>query len=123
MDNQNNLDYYLGKWFDVVVDRPIGSLHPSGAPRYTLNYGYIPNTFAGDGCEQDAYILGVSEAVKEYRGYCAAAICREDDVEDKLVIVPNEAFADTLSDEAILEATSFIEQYFTVTVIRFKLLQ
>lgn len=110
---------YLGKWLDIVIDRPLGSLHSKGKPRYPINYGYVPNTIAGDGFEQDAYILGESEALSEYHGFCAAIIQRSDDVEDKLVIVPNQAFAKTLSDETILEETHFIEQFFKVKIIRY----
>ena len=109
---------FLGQWLDIVIDRPLGSFHPSGEPQYPINYGYVPDTLAGDGFEQDAYILGVSEPISKYHGYCAAVIQRADDVEDKLVIVPDEVFAKTLSNEAILKATNFIEQYFVVNVIR-----
>ena len=109
---------YIGQWLQVIVDRPLGSTHPLGEVIYPVNYGYIPNTRAGDGLEQDAYILGVSEACSEYFGLCIAVIKRHDDVEDKLIIVPNEAVAANFTDQMILEATAFIEQYFDVSLIR-----
>lgn len=108
---------FLGKYVKVILDRPIGSIHPSGEPVYPINYGFVPNTIAGDGMEQDAYILGVSEACKEYYGFCAAVLKRHNDVENKLIVVPNEEFAASLMDESILEATAFIEQYFEISLI------
>ena len=58
---------YMGQKVHIVVDRPIGYLH--GDILYPVNYGYIPGTVAGDGEEQDAYILGVSEPLDTFDGY------------------------------------------------------
>lgn len=50
---------YLGKKVKVVVDRPLGSIHPEHHNiYYMVNYGYIPDTVSGDGKEIDAYIIG-----------------------------------------------------------------
>lgn len=49
---------YLGKFVKVKIDRPLGSKHPKHNFIYPLNYGFIPNTIAGDGEEIDAYIIG-----------------------------------------------------------------
>ena len=73
----------LGKRVHVVVDRPIGYLHEDIL--YPINYGYIPGIIAGDGEEQDVYILGVDKPLASFDGRIIAAIRREDDREDKLV--------------------------------------
>ena len=36
---------YLGKEVKVVIDRPLGSIHPEhNNLYYMINYGYIPDT-------------------------------------------------------------------------------
>ena len=53
----------------VKIDRPMGSFHPEHKDLfYPINYGYIEGLFAGDGEEQDAYILGIDEPVAEFSG-------------------------------------------------------
>ena len=53
----------------VIVDRPLGSYHPEHKDLYyPINYGYVEGYIAPDGEEQDAYILGVNKAVKEFTG-------------------------------------------------------
>lgn len=37
------------------IDRPIGTIHHGAV--YPINYGYIEGLIAGDGEEQDVYIL------------------------------------------------------------------
>lgn len=103
---------YIGKPVHVVVDRPIGYRH--GDIVYPVNYGYIPGTIAGDGEEQDVYILGVSEPVAEFDGQIVAAICRKDDREDKLVAAPAGA---VYHQGEIAEAVHFQEQYFDSKII------
>ena len=102
----------LGKQVHVVVDRPIGYHH--GDILYPINYGYIPGVIAGDGEEQDAYILGVQEPIAEFDGVVVAAIHRRNDCEDKLVVAP----AGSLYHQGqIAEAVHFQEQYFDSRVI------
>ena len=102
----------LGKQVHVVVDRPIGYHH--GDVLYPINYGYIPGVIAGDGEEQDAYILGVQEPIAEFDGVVVAAIHRRNDCEDKLVVAP----AGSLYHQGqIAEAVHFQEQYFDSRVI------
>lgn len=60
------LDQYLGQMVHVIVDRPMGYIH--GDIVYPVNYGYIPGVIAGDGEEQDAYILGVDTALETFDG-------------------------------------------------------
>jgi len=103
---------YMGKTVHVVVDRPIGYRH--GDMVYPVNYGYIPGLFAGDGEEQDAYILGVSEPIAEFDGQVVAAIRRKDDWEDKLVVAP---VGNVYHQGQIAEAVRFQEQYFQTSII------
>ena len=105
----------LGKMIDVVIDRPLGSAHPDDPQCiYLLNYGFVPGVYAGDGEEQDVYILGVSEPVTEFDGVVVAAICRKDDREDKLVAVPA---GKCYHQGQIAEAVHFQEQYFESKII------
>lgn len=98
------------KTLKVIVDRPIGYKDSFGNI-YRINYGYIPDIIAGDGEEQDAYILGVDEAISEYEGELVAIIHRSDDVEDKWV-VSNKKY----KKEEIERQVHFIEQYFHYSI-------
>lgn len=110
-EREKLIQQLMGKTVHVVVDRPMGYRH--GDLIYPVNYGYIPGILAGDGEEQDAYILGVSEPVTEFDGQVIAAIRRKDDIEDKLVVAP----AGTVFDQGqIAEAVRFQEQYFDSSV-------
>ena len=102
----------LGKQVHVVVDRPVGYLH--GDLRYPINYGYIPGMIAGDGEEQDVYILGVDAPITEFDGIVIAAIQRKNDCEDKLVVAPAGM---RFHQGQIAEAVHFQEQYFDSSII------
>ena len=105
----------IGKIVKVTVDRPLGSYHPKHKDIfYSVNYGYIPGVIAPDGEEQDAYILGVNEPVKEFTGRIIAIIRRSDDVEEKWVVAPDGM---TFVKDEIMEAVRFQEQYFQSEVI------
>ena len=79
----------IGETVKVIVDRPMGSHHPERQDMiYPVNYGYVEGIFAPDGEEQDAYILGVIEPVREFTGRVIAVIHRLNDVEDKWVVAP-----------------------------------
>ena len=103
---------YMGKLVHIVVDRPLGYQHSDIV--YPINYGYIPGIIAGDGEEQDAYILGINEPLAEFDGQVIAAICRKNDCEDKLVVAPVES---VYHQGQIAEAVSFQEQYFDSRII------
>lgn len=107
---------FLGKDVTIKIDRPINSKHPKHGFIYEVNYGFVPDTKAPDGEEIDAYLLGVSEPVKEFVGKCIAIIHRKDDNDDKLVIVPEDI--KELSDEDILKSVNFQEKWFDSIVIR-----
>ena len=101
---------YLGKTVNISIDRPIGSVHPKHDDIvYPINYGFIPNVLGGDGEELDVYLLGVDAPAKEYTARIIGIVHRHNDVEDKLVAVP-EVMNYTV--EEIMEAVRFQEQYY-----------
>lgn len=105
----------LGQTVTVLIDRPLGSYHPKHKDMYyPVNYGYIPGIIAGDGEEQDAYVLGVEEPLQEFTGVVIAIIHRYDDVEEKWVVAPEGV---TFSKEEIAEQVKFQEQYFRSEII------
>ena len=104
----------IGKPVTVVVDRPLGTCHPRHNDIcYPVNYGYIPGVMAPDREEQDAYILGIHEPLKEFTGRVIAVIHRLNDVEDKWVVAPENAF---FTKEEIMEQVAFQEQYFQTEI-------
>ena len=104
----------LGEKVTVIIDRPLGSKHPKYDFIYPLNYGYIQGMIAGDGEEQDAYVIGEFEAIKKFEGYVIAVILREDDVEDKLVVCKDLRKYTKEQIEALVE---FQERFFQSSVI------
>jgi inorganic pyrophosphatase len=104
----------IGEIVTVTVDRPIGSRHPDYPDMvYPINYGYVKGIIAPDGEEQDAYVLGVDEPISEFCGRVVAIICREDDVEDKLVVASTSA---SVTESEIISKTHFQEKYFKIKV-------
>jgi len=58
-----DLTPYLGQTVRVVVDRPLGSVHPRWPElSYPVNSGELPGTLGGDGQPIDAYLLVWTEA-------------------------------------------------------------
>lgn len=108
----------LGKKFTVKTDRPIGTVHPKHPDIiYPINYGYVPDLFAGDGEEQDVYILGIDSPVDEIDVTIVAVILRSDDDEDKWVGVPDDMLGTPLCYECnIRKAVDFQEQFHTSTI-------
>ena len=102
----------LGAAVHVIVDRPVGYNHKGIL--YPVNYGYIPGIIAGDGGEQDVYILGVDTPLKEFDGIVIGAALRQDDCEDKLIAAPAGLH---LTREQMTRAIRFQEQYFDSYVI------
>ncbi len=100
----------FGKTVTVIVDRPMSSRHPEHPELiYPVNYGYVPGVMAPDGEEQDVYLLGVTQAVDCFTGIVAAAVHRQDDTEDKWIVLPEGL---SLSEEEILKIIHFQEKYF-----------
>jgi inorganic pyrophosphatase len=106
---------YLGKTVTTTIDRPMGSKHPTYGFIYPVNYGFIPDTQAPDGEELDAYVLGVFEPLREFKGKCIAVIHRLDDDDDKLIVV---AEGHGYSEDQIRALTEFQERFFKSTILR-----
>ena len=112
---QAEINSVIGRTVTVTVDRPLGSYHPVHKDMYyPINYGYVKGIMAQDGEEQDAYILGVNEAVEEFTGKIIAVVHRNDDVEDKWVVAPKNM---TFTKEEIMQQIHFQEQYFDSEII------
>lgn len=107
---QAALDPVIGRTVTVTVDRPLGSTHPSHPDMvYPINYGYVAGIMAPDGEEQDAYVVGVEEAVQQFTGKVIAIVHRYDDVEEKWVVAPE---GSCWTKEEIAALIDFQEQYF-----------
>lgn len=105
----------IGSIVKVIVDRPLGSYHPNHKDIcYPVNYGYIRGIIAPDGEEQDAYILGVNEPVKEFVGKIIAIIHRIDDVEDKWVVAPETS---SFTKNEIIDQVAFQEKFYKSEII------
>lgn len=105
----------IGEIVTVTVDRAMGTYHPKHPDiYYPVNYGYIKGIIAPDGEEQDAYILGVNEPVEEFTGKIIAIIHRNDDVEEKWIVAPDNV---SFSKEGIMKQVHFQERYFDSEVI------
>lgn len=113
--SKEQAEMILGRRVTVTVDRPRGSVHPAYRDTvYRLNYGYVSDLTGGDGEPQDAYILGVDEPVATFTGKVVAVILRENDVEDKLVVSPDDR---VYNQAEIMAAVHFQERYFRTTVV------
>lgn len=100
----------IGQTVKVIIDRPIGSYHPNHPDMYyPVNYGYVEGIIAPDGEEQDVYVLGVDEPLKEFTGRVIAVIHRFDDVEEKWVAAPENVM---FTKEEIMEQVHFQERFF-----------
>jgi Inorganic pyrophosphatase len=113
--DKNQYHHILGSIVKVIVDRPLGSFHPQHKNLYyPINYGYIEGIIAGDGEEQDAYILGVDKAVEVFVGEVIAIIHRSNDIEEKWVVASKQNCFDK---EEIMRQVFFQEQYFQSEII------
>ena len=108
---------FLGKTVDVIIDKPLGSIHSEKYPNhiYPVNYGYVPNTISGDNEELDCYILGAFEPLETFKGKCIAIIHRTNNNDDKLIVVPE---GRNYSNEEIKALTEFQERFFESEIIR-----
>ena len=98
------------------VDRPIGSAHPKYPEMiYPVNYGYVDGVFAGDGEEQDVYVLGTTQPLDRFEGKVIAIYHRSNDNEDKWIVSSD---GNDYTDEEILAAIRFQEQYYEGMLIR-----
>ncbi len=113
---REKLEAIIGENIKVYVDRPIGSIHPKYKDiAYPINYGYVKKFIAADGEYQDAYVLGADEPTTNCVGKIYAIIERENDIEDKLVVVTDNK---DYSIEEIKEKINFQEKYFKYKIFK-----
>ena len=106
----------IGKTVTGTIDRPIGSRHPLYPDTvYPVNYGFVDGITAGDGENQDAYVLGTDKPIESFAGRVIAVYHRFDDLEDKWVVSLDDS---DYADEEILRAIHFQEQYFEGELVR-----
>lgn len=105
------VECYLGQVVRIEIDRPIGYVHRKEkySLTYSVNYGYVPGVLGGDGEELDVYLLGVDIPVSEFTGRIVAVSHRKNDVEDKLIMIPEDV---ELSREEIANGIEFQEKYY-----------
>ena len=82
---------------------------------YPINYGYVDGVFAGDGAQQDVYVLGAEKTLRSFAGKVIAVYHRFNDAEDKWIVSLD---GSDYSDEEILQAIRFQEQYFEGELVR-----
>jgi inorganic pyrophosphatase len=116
MENQyTKASDYLGKKVILTIDRQFSTKHPKHEFMYELNYGFVPNTLSPDGEELDGYYLSSKTPLQEVEGICIGYIQRENDNDDKLLIVKE---GENYTDEEIYKLTNFQEQWFKSKIIR-----
>lgn len=106
---------FLCKEVEVIIDRPLGGVHPEFGFVYEVNYGYIEGTKSPDGENLDAYFLGIDKPLKIAKGKVVAIIHRLDDDDDKLVVA---ADGFDPSDKEIRRAVDFQEKWFDCEIVR-----
>ena len=98
------------------IDRPLGSAHPNYPDMiYPINYGYVEGVLAGDGEEQDVYVLGPSNPIEDYEGKVIGVYHRTNDNEDKWIVSVD---GKDYSNEEILDLIEFQEKYYEGRLIR-----
>lgn len=106
----------IGSTVECTIDRPLGSFHPRHKDLYyPINYGYVKHVLAGDGAEQDVYILGEDTPLSTFTGKVIAVYHRYNDVEDKWIVA---AAGRNFSDEEILRQIDFQEKFFDGILMR-----
>ena len=106
----------IGKTVKGIIDRPLGSCHPQFPNMvYPINCGYVEGIIAGDGEEQDAYVLGTDKPIDKFEGKVIAVYHRFNDVEDKWIVSLD---GSDYSDDEILQLIHFQEQYYEGELLR-----
>lgn len=115
-DIRQELKRLIGKEVTVYVDRPLGMKHPKFPDIiYPVNYGYIKEIKAADNEYQDVYIIGNDEPLKICIGKVYAIVIRENDIEDKLIVVTNDK---EYKIDEIEKYINFQEKYFKHKIIK-----
>ena len=106
----------IGMMVKGKIDRPLGTAHPNYPDMiYPINYGYVDGVLAGDGEEQDVYVLGSSNPIEDYEGKVIGVYHRTNDNEDKWIVSVDEK---DYSNEEILDLIEFQEKYYEGRLIR-----
>ena len=79
---------WLGKTVTITVDRPIGTVAPDAPVPYPVNLGYLSGILSSSGERQNVYLIGVERPVARYTGRVVAALYRENDSENALIVAP-----------------------------------
>ncbi|MDP2683597.1 MAG: inorganic pyrophosphatase [bacterium] len=110
-----NYKKWLGREVEVIIDRPIGSVHPKfNNLKYKLNYGYIAGEISEfDNEEVDAYVLGVSQPIDKYKGKVIAIIKRSTGDEEYKLVVANKQY----DEKEISKMVYFQEKFFESKII------
>ncbi len=115
-EGENTVQTIIGKTVKGIIDRPLGSCHPQFPNMvYPINYGYVEGIIAGDGEEQDAYVLGTDKPIDKFEGKVIAVYHRFNDVEDKWIVSLD---GSDYSDDEILQLIHFQEQYYEGELLR-----
>lgn len=115
-DIRQELKRLIGKEVTVYIDRPLGMKHPKFPDIiYPVNYGYIKEIKAADNEYQDVYIIGTDEPLKICIGKVYAIVIRENDIEDKLIVVTNDK---EYNIDEIEKYINFQEKYFKHKIIK-----
>ena len=106
----------LGQRAHIVIDRPVGYVHRTGAYEtvYPVNYGFWPGVPGGDGEDQDVYLLGVDEPVAEADAVVIGVVLRKNDAEDKLIAAPAGV---SFTKEEMARAVYFQERWFETELL------
>ncbi len=113
---RERLEAMIGQIINVYIDRPIGSVHPKHSDiLYPINYGYIKEITAVDNDYQDVYVFGDENKIDYCKGRVYAVVERENDLEDKLIVVTDNK---NYSIEEIKEIINFQEKYFKYKIVK-----
>ena len=114
-ERHEQVEGYLGCTVTIEIDRPIGYEHHKGEKTliYPINYGYITGVLGGDGEELDVFLVGVDEPVSTYTGRIVGIVYRADDVEDKLIMAPEDK---SFTADQMARAVYFQEKYYQSTI-------
>jgi hypothetical protein len=111
---QKEAERVVGNGYKAIMDRPAVAEHPKHKGLiYPINYGYIPDLIAGDGEEQDVYIIDSHEPLSEATVKIIAVVFRKNDNENKWVgTVGNRLY----STNEIKQAINFQERYYDIEI-------
>lgn len=113
--NAPSAEEALGKTVRVIMDRPIGTVHPKHPHiHYPINYGYAEGLIGGDGEGQDVYVLGPKTPLAEFSGQIIGVVHRFNDTEDKWIAAPEGL---CFSQKEMDESVAFQEQFYDTEIL------